>query len=150
MTLEYKHMKTNIKKSVFPKEEMWLIFLVIGFLGALTIAHENFILVYQGEISGQHAMAIGYLLAGIASIGLFICYRGMQKSMGEIPKLSRLFWIVYAVCMALPFVFDRLKLPQPAEGVLLTLSLVSVSVFGHYFYSTLRKVEGDQSKVTPV
>jgi len=118
---------------------MWLIFLMMGFLGALTIAHENFILVYQGEISGQHAVAIGYLLAGIASTGLFICYRGMQKSPGEIPKLSRLFWIIYAVCMALPFVFDRLKLPQPAEGVLLVLSGIVIFVLGHHFYSTLKK-----------
>jgi len=133
-------MKTNNQKSVFPKEEMWLLFLVMGFLGAVTIAREDFVLVYQGRISGQHAVMIGYLLAGLASIGLFICYRGMQKSMKNIPKLSRLFWIVYAVCMALPSIFDRLELHQPAEGVLLFSSFVAVAIFGHHFYSTLRKV----------
>ena len=132
-------MKTNNEKSAFPKEEMWLVFLVMGFLGALTIAREDFILVYQGRVSGQHAVAIGYLLAGMASVGLFKSYKAFQKSMEKIPKFSKVFWTVYASCMALPFVFNRLELPQPVEGVLLVCSVVAIGILGHIFYSRLSR-----------
>jgi len=133
-------MKTNNDKSVFPKEEMWLVFLMMGFLGALTIAREDFILVYQGRISGQHAVAIGYLLAGMASVGLFKSYKAFQKPMEKIPRFSKIFWAVYASCMALPFVFDRLELPQPTEGILLVCPAVAIMALGHNFYSKLRSV----------
>lgn len=131
-------MKPNHVKNVFPREEMWLVFLIMGFLGALTIAREDFILVYQGRISGQHAVAIGYLLAGMASVGLFKSYKAFQKPMEKIPRFSKVFWTVYACCMALPFVFDRLELPQPAEGILLVCPVVVIGILGHILYSRLK------------
>lgn len=131
-------MKTNNDKSVFPKEEMWLVFLMMGFLGALTIAREDFILVYQGRVSGQHAVVIGYLLAGMASVGLFKYYKVFQKPMEKIPRFSKVFWTVYASCMALPFVFNRLELLQPIEGILLVFPAVAIMALGHNFYSNLK------------
>jgi hypothetical protein len=119
---------------------MWLVFLVMGFLGSLTIAREDIVILYQGRVSGQHAVAIGYLLAGIASVGLYNCYRAMQAKMAHMRTVSRCFWLGYALFMALPFVFDRIVFLQPAEGILLVGSAVLVGVFGHIFYSKIKSL----------
>ncbi len=132
-------MKINSEKNVFPTEVMWLWFLIMGLLGALTIARESFILAYLGKITGQHAVVIGYLLAGMASIGLFKCYRASQKSMEKFPKFFRLFWAVYATSMTLSFIFERLELPQPAHGILLIFLAATIAAFGHNFYCKLKK-----------
>lgn len=131
-------MSINGNKKILPTEEMWLVFLMMGYLGSLTIAREDFILVYQGRISGQHAVVIGYLLAGLASVGLLKFYKAFQKPMEKIPRFSKVFWMAYVFCMALPFIFDRLELLQPAEGLLLVFPVVAIGILGHIFYSRLK------------
>ncbi len=128
------------RNTQIPREEMWLVFLVMGFLGSLTIASEDIVIVYQGRVSGQHAVTIGYLLAGIASAGLYNYYRAMKARMSEMRIFSRMFWLVYALCMALPFVFDRITLYQPVKGILLVASVVFVGIFGHVFYSKIKAI----------
>jgi hypothetical protein len=132
---------TDSEKRSFPREDMWLVFLAMGFLGALTIAREDIKVVYQGRISGKQAVAVGYLMASCASIGLFTYYRALREWMDKLPTFSRLFWCGYAACMALPFVFNRLALFQPLEGVLLLVSGVTIGVLGHLFYSRLKSLQ---------
>jgi hypothetical protein len=139
-------LNTHQTQKVFPQEATFLLFLVMGLLGSVTIAREHFVVVYQGYLSGPQAVLLGYLLAFSASFGLFNFYRRVEHYMAKIRNYSRLFWWLYALCIAMPFVCSRISILKNIEGLCLILTIGIVIIYGHIFYSRLKvgiRVQGD-------
>ena len=131
---------THQAQRAFPQEVIFLLFLVMGLLGSVTIAREHFVVVYQGFLSGQQAVLLGYFLAFSASFGLFNFYRRVDRYMAKIRNYSRLFWWFYALCIAIPFVCSRISVLKNIEGLCLILTIAIIIIYGHIFYSRLKVI----------